>query len=332
MGDVAMSVPVLRALINQNPDVKITVLSRAFFKPLFEDLPNTSFFAADVTNKHKGFSGLFKLYKELSLLHIDAVADLHNVLRSKILRFFFSLSRNKIAVIDKGRKEKKALTRKENKIFRQLKSTHERYADVFRTLGFSVDLSKQNFPPKKELPKIVHTFVGNKYPKLIGIAPFAQYDSKMYPLDLLKKVLEVLAQHKNYKILLFGGGEKEMGILTDLEKNYSNTLSLAGNLTFADELKTISNLDCMLSMDSGNAHLAAMLGIKTITVWGVTHPFTGFYPFNQPMEYALLPDLKKYPNLPCSIYGNKVCAGYEEVMRSISSEKVIEKIEKILHN
>ena len=86
----------------------------------------------------------------------------------------------------------------------------------------------------------------------------------------------------------------------------------------------------MLSMDSGNAHFAAMYGVPTVTLWGVTHPFAGFSPFNQPLENALIPDLKKYPKLPCSVYGNKVFEGYEDVMRSINPMSVVKKINDVL--
>lgn len=330
MGDVAMTVPVLRALIEQNPELKITVLSRAFLQPLFEDLSNTTFYAADVKGKHKGFFGLYQLFRELSALKIDAIADIHNVLRSKIIRLFFSLSQKKISVINKGRAEKKELTRTKNKVLKPLKTTIERYADVFRKLGFSVDLSHPKFPSKNEIPEKVKNLFDTKNVKRIGIAPFAQYASKMYPLDLMTEVIANLSQNKNYKILLFGGGQKEIEILQTFEEKFENTFSLAGKLKFSDELSIISNLDCMVSMDSGNAHLAAMFGIKTITIWGVTHPFTGFYPFHQPIDYAILPDLKKYPNIPCSIYGNKVCEGYEDVMRSILAKEVVEKIEEII--
>jgi len=330
MGDVAMSVPVLRALLEQNSEVKITVLSRSFFEPLFEDLPNTNFYTAEVNQKHKGFLGLLKLFQELSTLNVEAVADIHNVLRSKIIRFFFFLKRKDIAIIDKGRSEKKALTRTNNKVFKQLKTTPERYADVFRKLGFSVDLSHPKFPSKKEIPKKVETLIGKQNVKLIGIAPFAQYNSKMYPIDLMTQVIEDLSKQKKCKILLFGGGQKEVNILNGLAQNIQNTISLAGKLKFNEELQVISNLDCMISMDSGNAHLASIFGVKTITIWGVTHPFTGFYPFHQPMDYAILPDLKKYPNIPCSIYGNKVCKGYEDVMLSITPKKIVKKIRKVL--
>ncbi|MCF6348458.1 MAG: glycosyltransferase family 9 protein [Flavobacteriaceae bacterium] len=329
MGDVAMSVPILRAFTQQNPHVKVTVLSKAFLKPLFENIENVDFYTADVKGKHKGLFGLYRLSKELKQLNIDAIADIHNVLRSKILRFFFSLKRIKSAVIDKGRAEKKALTRTKNKVFKQLKTSHERYADVFRKLGFTIDLTNPEFPKKKELANFPLPLGRVRDGKWIGIAPFAQYESKMYPLDLIEVVISKLTATNQHKVFLFGGGKKEINILNSLENNHQNTISVVGKLSLNDELHLIANLDCMLSMDSANSHLAAMQNVKTITLWGITHPYAGFAPFNQPKENMLLPDLEKYPNIPCSIYGNTVCDGYEDVMRSISPEKVVEKIMNI---
>ena len=90
MGDVAMTVPVIRALVLQHPEVKITVVSRPFFKPFFDGISNVNFFAIDLKERHKGFFGLLRLNKDLKELKIDAVADLHNVLRSKIIRNLFA--------------------------------------------------------------------------------------------------------------------------------------------------------------------------------------------------------------------------------------------------
>lgn len=325
-----MSVPVLRAFTQQNPDVKITVLSKDFLKPLFSNIKNVEFYIADINNKHKGVLGLYRLSKELKHLNIDAIADLHNVLRSKVLRFFYTYNLKNIAVIDKGRAEKKALTRIKNKIFKPLKTSHERYADVFRELGFSINLKKIIFPKKPNLSIEVQQIITQNSLKGIGIAPFAKHASKMYPLDLIEEVISRLSTTNQYKIYLFGGGEKEIFILNKLEKKFKNTISIAGKLTLSDELNLIANLDCMVSMDSANSHLAAMQNVKTITLWGGTHPYAGFAPFNQPKEYMFLPDLEKYPNIPCSIYGNKICKGYENVMRSIPPEKVIEKIIEII--
>ncbi len=323
MGDVAMIVPVVRAFVAQHPKVKITVVSRPFFQPFFDEIPNVDFFGVDLNNRHKGFLGLLRLFSDLRKLNIDAVVDLHNVLRSKIIRTLFALSGKKVAFTDKGRTEKKELTRAKNKIFKPLKPMVERHVETFKKLGFSVDLSNPKFPEKAVLSDKIIEITGIKTQNWIGIAPFAQYESKVYPVDLMQQVIDELASNEKYKIFLFGGGKTEIEKLNLLKKNQLNVVVLAGKLCLNDELKVISNLDVMLSMDSGNAHIATMLGIKVITLWGATHPFAGFSPFNQPLENCLVSDRNMFPLLPTSIYGNKKVADYEDVMRSISVEKIV---------
>jgi ADP-heptose:LPS heptosyltransferase len=331
MGDVAMTVPVLRAFVAQYPEVKITVISRPFFKPFFDGIPNISFFAFDEKERHKGFLGLLRLFQDLKQLDIDAFADLHNVLRSKIVRSLFALSGKKVAYTDKGRAEKKALTQPENKVFEQLPTMFKRHVKVFENLGFSVDLFHPVFPKKLTLDIEIIKLTGEKNQIWIGIAPFAQYNSKVYPLDLMQKVINQLSENQEYKILLFGGEKKEIEILNSLSNNKENVINMAGKIKFQQELQLISNLDVMLSMDSGNAHIAAMLGVKVITLWGATHPFSGFSPFNQPLENALVSDRNQFPKLPTSVYGNKIVPGYEDAMRTILPEAVVEKI-RIISN
>ena len=324
MGDVAMTVPVIKAFVEQNNEIKITVVSIPFYKPFFEGIKNVSFFEVDVKKRHKGFWGLLKLYPDLQKLNIDAIADLHNVLRSKFIRKLFALNGKQVAFTDKGRKEKAALTSLENKEFKQLKSMFERHVETFNKLGFSIDLSHPNFPEKAILSNDILKISGEKVNfNWIGIAPFAQYESKVYPQDLMQKVIDELALNTNNKIFLFGGGSKEIEILNQFSQNKNNVVVVAGKINLNQELQLISNLDVMLSMDSGNAHIAAMLGIKVITLWGATHPFAGFSPFNQPLENCLVSDRNQYPLLPTSVYGNKTVDGYEDVMRSISVEKIV---------
>ncbi|MGC1205960.1 MAG: glycosyltransferase family 9 protein, partial [Flavobacteriaceae bacterium] len=323
-GDVAMTIPILRVLNQNYPDTKITVLTRPFFSPLFRDLKNITIFFADVKGEHKGVFGLYKIARELNKEHaFYAIADLHNVLRSKILKKV--LRGKQFAAIDKGRAEKKALI--SGNAFRQLKTTHQRYADVFEGLGYQLDLSKPTFPESAILSKKILSIIGETTKPLIGIAPFAAHEGKMYPLHLMKIVIQELS--KKHQIILFGGGKNEIEILNQFESEISNTINLAGKLSLDEELDVISNLDVMLSMDSGNGHLAAMLGIKVITIWGVTHPFAGFAPFNQPNDYALLADKNKFPKIPTSVYGNKYPENYKEAAGSISPETIIEKIKAI---
>ncbi len=329
MGDVAMTVPVIKALTEQNSEVKVQVVSRPFFAPFFTSLENVEFIPADFKTEYKGFLGLIKLFGKLKNYYPDAIADLHDVLRTKVLRNLFGISGKQVVSINKGRKEKKALTRKKNKIFKTLKSTHERYADVFRKLGYKVDL--QNTQPlsqpemSSQLALFMQTFEGNK---IIGIAPFAAHRGKQYPLEKIKKTIEILLEKDpGLNIVLIGGGKEEKKKLDELEKiNRNRIVNITGIFSFEEELQLISRLDKLLSMDSGNAHIAALFGVPVITIWGATHPYAGFAPFGQPEENHILPDRKKYPQLPTSIYGNKTFEDFEKIWEDIHEEEIAAKL------
>lgn len=329
MGDVAMTVPVLRVFAQTYPELKITVLSRPFFKPFFEGIPNLDFLEADVYGEHKRF-GLLKLAKEAKDLGIDAVVDLHNVIRSKVITRFLKYKGLKTATIDKGRAEKKALISSKCATISQLKTTHQRYADVFERIGFPINLKQFAAPPKKRLSPKLNGLLGIEPKKILGIAPFAAYKSKMYPLSLMTEVIRELDKSDKYRIFLFGGGKKEIEQLKNLENPFTNVTNVAGKLTFEEELTLISNLDLMLSMDSGNGHLAAMYGVQVVTLWGVTHPYAGFAPFNQPERNQLVSDREQYTLIPTSVYGNKFPKGYDEAMKTIAPKTVVQKVQELL--
>lgn len=329
MGDVAMTVPVVRALIEQHPNVRVTVVSRPFFKPFFKGIDRVDFFAVDVKKKHKGFFGLIRLYKDIKKLKPHYFADFHNVLRAQIVRTLFKLSGIPTAALDKGRAEKKALTRAENKVFKPVQTMVENHVQTLKRLGFIVQLQDPHFPAKAPLAAELKGYSKEQDKTWIGIAPFAQYDSKVYPLDLMQKVVDELAEQENNLIFLFGGGEKEIALLNQVKRDNENVIVMAGKVKLEVEMNLIQQLDVMLSMDSGNAHIAAMLGVKVVTLWGATHPYAGFAPFNQPIEYALTADRSQYPLLPTSVYGNKKVEGYEEAMRTIEPTVVCKKVMEV---
>ncbi|WP_319800017.1 glycosyltransferase family 9 protein [Flavobacterium sp. N1718] len=329
MGDVAMTVPVLRAFRKRYPEVRLTVVSTPFLKPLFDALPGVTFVPFD-KKAYKGVFGLFRFYRKLKATGIDAFADVHSVTRSRIIGLFFTLSGYAVARLDKGRSEKKALTRPHNKMWKPLKTSPERYADVFRSLGYPLDLFPAEFPQPQPLSDAVWAVTGPKTGRWIGIAPFAQHAPKVYPEDLMQDVINALATWPDVKVLLFGGGKEETARLQAIADSSPHLVNVAGRLSFADELLLISHLDVMLSMDSGNGHLAAIAGVPVVTLWGATHPYAGFAPFGQPLSNSLCPDRERYPMLPTSVFGNKEVVGYEDAMRTIRPDLVVEKIKELL--
>ena len=326
MGDVAMLVPVLRCLYTQNPTIRITLVTGKRFAPIFMEFNDLQIISPDFTRKHRGLKGIYRLYKELKLVKPHRIADIHHNLSSRILRLFFKLSFTRVKAIDKGYAERKRLIHPTKKTMKPLTSQHYRYVEVFSRLGFAIDINKHEFPIKPGLPKSSLQIDLPADRKWIGISPFASHHGKIYPLDLMQKVVGYL--QKQHTVFLFGQGSKEAAQIHVWAKAYSNVISHALEMTFSDQLDLIANLDVMISMDSANGHLAANFGVPVITLWGMTHPFLGFSAFGQ--NNHLLVDREKFPKVPTSVYGKNVPRGYRDAMRTIRPEQVIEMVlEKI---
>lgn len=321
LGDVAMTVPVIRLLMDQYPQLHVTMVSTEFVRPLFTNIPRVQFYAADLKGKHKGVPGLFKLSRELSKqFPFDGIADLHNVLRTKILKTFFLFSGKPVATIDKGRAEKKELTRQQNKKLRPLKSNFQRYADVFSKLGFPIELKKEGGVSKISIHPAVKE-LKSQY-QLVGIAPIALHREKTYPAEKMQEVIRLLSKENNVKICLFGG-KNEAAVLEDWCAGMPNVMSVAGKMSFEEELHWIAGLDVMVSMDSANMHLASLFGVPVVSIWGGTHPYLGFYGWGQDPANAVQIELNCRPS---SVFGNKNCHNDLACMKGISPLLVTERI------
>ena len=330
MGDVAMMVPVLRCLQNSYPNCKITVISKKLYKPIFEEFQNLAFFEVDFKKEYVGFSGILKLFKDLKNLKPTHIADLHSVIRTHLLRFLFKLNFYKIRSLDKQRSDRKKLFRSKNKIFKPLTPNHYKYCEVFNRLGFDIDLSKHQFGGSSSISHTTKTKLGEFDQKLkwVGIAPFASFQGKIYPLDLTQKLIAYLQQDNN--VFLFGNGEYEESKLEVWTKSYKNVLGAYKLESLREELEIISNLDLMVSMDSANGHLAANYNVPVISLWGLTHPFGGFAPFLSDQKNMFVSDREKFPKIPTSAYGKKIPKGYQDVMRTIDLNEVIARCLEIL--
>jgi len=323
LGDVAMLVPVVKEFLNNYPDEEIVVLSNKQYADLFTGIGRLEFVGADLADKHKGIIGIIKLFNTLrKQFNIISVADMHGVLRTHLLRFLFKIVRKKTALIDKGRFEKFALTRKESKIFRPLPHTTERYRQVFVELGFDRAIVKHTEATLVSSSK--KTSTGNIK---IGFAPFAKHDAKMYPLDLFKTVVSHFDK-EGYQLYFFSGGGAEKRIVSEWVNYFKHVAPIQKVLSIGQELEIMSKIDVMVTMDSANMHLASLCNVPVVSVWGATHPFAGFYGYNQNISNAVQVNL---PCRPCSVFGNKSCwRGDHACMNQITPQMIIDKIESLL--
>lgn len=311
MGDVSLTVPAIRAVIEANPDVEITLVTRSIFAPFFYGIPRLNLFFPDLHDRHKGFFGLFRLYLELRKKEeFSAVIDLHGVIRTKILTTFFKLSGTPGFTIDKGRKEKKFLLK--SKYLRYLKHSSVRYLETFNKAGLKGKIGKSPYLKVSEeslqkAESFLSQFSSDSNSIKIGLAPFATHKPKIWGTDKFKELISFINEEHKVEFFLFGGGEEEISKLKELQKFSSNIHLVAGNLKLSEEIALIKYLDLMISMDSSNMHLSALSGIPTISIWGGTHPTFGFFALGQPEEYHLQTPASSLKCRPCSVFGSKPC-------------------------
>jgi ADP-heptose:LPS heptosyltransferase len=330
LGDIAILIPVLYSVASKNPDDIFLLVTKKPLQPLFFNKPdNLEVFPMQTKGRHSGFWGLIRAVRDVNSMinrlkndgrdsgKITKTADLHAVIRSVIVDFFFKLKGAEMAVINKNRPAKKALVREKNKQFTPLQASLSRYQEVFEKLGYDASLNFNGFYPK-EKPK-AGTW--------IGIAPFAKHPGKIYPFEKMEEVVRFLNERPATKIFLFGGKE-ESPLLEEWTKKYEHAESVAGLMPFPDELSLMNRLDVMVSMDSANMHLASLVNTPVVSVWGATHPYAGFYGYNQKPENAVQIDLACRP---CSIFGNKSCRrGDYACLTQIEPQAIVEKINSLL--
>lgn len=318
LGDVAMTVPAIYSLARQYPHLRVDVLTRPSFVQLFIHKPeNIHIFKADLKGKHQGLTGMCRLLKELVSLHPDYVADLHNVMRSWIIDAFFILVGKKVVMVDKMRAGRRKVLHGKGR----QPNFMNRYADVFSRLGFPVSLDFRSVFSDSHPRQIIPI----RHPA-IGIAPFARYSNKTYPVEKMRQVAELLAKD-GFHIYLFGGG-REVSLLKQWQNDIGHCTSLAGRFPLSDELSVISSMDVMITMDSANQHLASVVDTKVLSVWGSTTPACGFLSYGQSEDNAIYLHL---PCQPCSIGGSKKCRLHTlACLRQISPETIVAKVKQLI--
>lgn len=305
LGNVAMTIPVLYPVCKANPDTRFIMLTKKWPASMFHDRPaNLKVVDFDINENHKGFFGLLKLAAQLHKLYdIDAVADLHNVTGTKIMDAYLWLRGAKIAGMDREKAKRKALVT--HRTHEPVTPIHERYRNVFKELGFETPDNFTRLYEGRDWP--VSPIVLEKEPgqRWIAISPFSSHRQKAYPLELMEKVIAELCKRENYWIFLMGGGKTEKIALRGIARKYKNVISMAEvKHRFLDEYALLGKCDLMLTMESANMHLASLVDLQAMTIWGPTSPACGYLGYNQVVEDDIQLDMDCRP---CSITGDKPC-------------------------
>lgn len=333
LGDVAMTLPALYDACRSHPELQFFYLTRKHPASMFINPPeNLTIVSVDLDN-YKGPAGLWRLALSLRRrFHIDTFVDLHNVLRTRVLAIMLALFGVRSRHLFKNRAAKRAATRSKNKRRSPLVPMSQRYVQTFESAGIPLSQSFISvFPPGGAPADAFAAVTPPKCPgeRWVAIAPFARHAGKIYPMDQMTAVVRHFAAGPDTKVFIFGFGREESDKIEAMRAGEPNVFNMAEyRLGLPAELALLSHCDIMLSMDSANMHLASLAGLRTVSIWGATHPLVGFSGYRQLPEDEIGTDLECRP---CSVFGNRPCQyGDYRCLTRISPQKVISHIEDIL--
>ncbi len=298
LGDVAMTIPVIYSVCRCYPDIRFIMVTKPSMTGIFINSPsNLKVIGADVKNDYVGIRGLWRLLSELKQQYsIDAYVDLHDVLRTKLLRLFSRIRGIKASRLNKGRRNKKALTRQNSKVMLPLISSRARYREAFFKVGLPV---QEHFDglygaggKADPMSFAMITLPKQSGSRWVGIAPFAAHKGKIYPPEKMEEVVKGLINNPDVYVFLLGGGGEEQRLLETW------------------------------------SHLSSIVGTKVVSIWGATHPYCGFKGWRQSdgdtIQLAMT-------CRPCSVFGDKPCQrGDYHCLNGIRPSLVLEKLQRYL--
>ncbi|MDR1715526.1 MAG: glycosyltransferase family 9 protein [Prevotella sp.] len=340
IGDALIVLPLIVSLATKYKEDTFTILTNERFNTFLEVMPPNVVFKPMISKKSKGvFRGLiFSMKKRLFSAKMrsfassfDKIAFLqYDIIEQKLHK---SILRNNLNI-------EIALTN-ENRFF-----SEERIPNKCNDGLTMIDLHKEAlaclgynglqpaFNPviikNRNSDKLFNKLNINSKKKLIAISPFSKENTKIYPLNKMESIISHLSKKNKYQVLIFGGGTREKRQVDTWIEKYPSVISLIDRISFDEETTVMSKCDIALTMDSANLHLAALLDVPVISIWGATAPQNGYYPANLGRKDALIKDLSCQP---CSIFGNKPCTNPKVYdCLDIDPKIVIQRIEDTLSN
>jgi heptosyltransferase-2 len=325
-GDAILTLPMIQQLKKRNGNVLIDVICIPSTKIIFEASPYiNSVIELDKKGMHKSLFALYKFSRQLRKNNYDAVYSPHRSLRSALITlelnvketYSFDNSALKFAY-----RHIVKYNLSDHEVKRNLSLIGENYVDGEWKILPAISVSE-------EIKSKIDNFIKNeiKTEKIIAVAPGSVWQTKVYPAEHYKEVINYLTEEDNTIILI--GGEADKDLCEQIKSTSDgNVFNLSGNFSFIETVELLMHVKLLISNDSAPTHLGMCADIPVLTIYCSTIPGFGFYPYNKQSEFISFNDLDCKP---CGIHGYRQCpietfdCGYK-----LQPDRVIEKIKKIL--
>lgn len=314
LGDIVLTQPIIKILKNRYPESEISYLTKKIFAPIV-----TTFPGVDKIIEWEGIQITKAVLKKESY---DLIIDLHKKLRTKMVCYYSNYK--KFVSYDKKHFLRWLIVKKLTK--KSINSTLDLYSSALKKININDEYSYPKISVSlQSIAKAIELLTNynlnfSKYK--IAVFPGATHSTKMYPLNYLAKFISLVPKSWNCQFIIMGSyKEKELGL--NLKRMVGDNLIEICGATDLELLPAVlSQMDGVISNDSGSMHIAAALNLPQIAIFGATHTSLGFRPLNK-KAIVLQSNIKCQP---CSLHGGKYCKkGSFECMTSIKPSFLLSK-------
>ena len=157
--------------------------------------------------------------------------------------------------------------------------------------------------------------------ELVGLAPGSVWQTKRWPVEHFIELVKMFKVRLGMECVLIGGQE-DRTIAREIQKGLPFPLAdFTGRTTIADLFAAIQALKLLVSNDSAPMHVAFLLGVPVVGIFGPTTARFGFVPFGENTCVAEI----ELSCRPCARHGGRHCPkGHFLCMRGLDPEKVFE--------
>lgn len=336
LGDVILQTSVISWLKLELPESHIVFATSDEFTPLLADHPHIDKVVA--VSRKDGAGSLIKSIKKIDKDGpFDLILDLHDTLRSKLIRYAFPFRRK--IVVDKRRLYRDLLVKFKLNKLKETSSIHERnILDLQGVLGLNYDKEKllsfiDTESPSHLTSSSYHFKNSSSKEKIIIVTPVASFAAKRWPMSSFINLTCDLLENpslKEYKVIaLAGPSDHYAQKFSELENKYPSERfeNLCGKTSLSVTGQLIAKSSLCIGNDSGLNHIAESCAVPVITIFGPTHPDFGFKPHLEKSCYLY----SKESCSPCSTTGKKKCSKSSHLcMENISVKTVLDQVQKIL--
>lgn len=280
-----MTTPVLRHIEEQvDGDVEIHFLTKASMKPILEHNPR-------IHQIHTIETSTAEVMDQLKALQIDYVIDLHNNIRSRMVK-------RGLKMLDftfkKRNWEKWLLVRFGMNKLPEGEHVVDRYLDTLGAFGVKTD--------EQGLEYFLPPNLSAESPSIEGYAVFvlgATHEGKQIHLDQWL----TLASNSLFEVVLIGG-KNETPIAKAIKDKHPSVHNYVGKNDLHQSAWLVKHASLVVTGDTGFMHIAAAFDKPTLSIWGCTSPDLQMSPY-MPNGANIILEPTGLDKRPCSKLGDR---------------------------